>query len=66
MKNPIVSVYCFHVVDLSITAAFGPVIKMELEAIIGGFKCLHWLLKHKIVHPLTFNIDFMQGSLETL
>ena len=37
MKYPIVSLHCFQVVGLSITAAFEPVINMEYEAIIGGF-----------------------------
>ena len=66
MKYPIVSLHCFHVVGLSIAAAFEPVINMEHETIIGGFKCLYWLLKHKIAHQLTFNIDLMEGSMEPL
>ena len=66
MKYPIVSLHCFHVVGLSIAAAFEPVINMEHEAIIGGFKCLYWLLKHVIAHQLTFNADLMQGSMELL
>ena len=57
---------CFHVVGLSIAAAFEPVINMEHKTIIGGFKCLYWLLKHKIAHQLTFNIDLMEGSMEPL
>ena len=35
MKYPVVSLHCFHVVGLSITAAFEPVINMEHEAVIG-------------------------------
>ena len=66
MKYPIVSLLCFHVVGFSITAALEPVNNMEHEAIIGGFKCLYWLLKHEIAHRLTFNTDLMQGSLEPL
>ena len=57
---------CFHVVGFSLTAAFKPVINMKQEAIIGGFKCLYWPLKHEIAHQLTFNTDLMQGSLEPL
>ena len=66
MKYPLVSLHCFHVVGLSLTAAFESVINMEHETIIGGFKCLYWLLKHKIAQQLTFNIDLMQGSMESL
>ena len=50
MKYPIVSLRCFHVEGLSVAAAFAPVINLEHEAIIGGFKCLYWLLKHGIAH----------------
>ena len=39
---------------------------MEHEAIIDGFKCLYWLLKHVIAHQLTFNTDLMQDSMEPL
>ncbi|KAL7383107.1 hypothetical protein ABVT39_004870 [Epinephelus coioides] len=39
---------------LSITEAFEPVINMEHEAIIGGFKCLYWLLKHEIAHHTNY------------
>ena len=35
MEYPVVSLHCFHVVGLSITAAFEPVINMEHEAVIG-------------------------------
>ena len=66
MKYPIVSLHYFHVVGLSIAAAFEPVINMEHEAIIGGFKCLYWLLKHAIAHQLILNSDLVQGSLEPL
>ena len=38
MKYPIVSLHCFHVVGLSITAAFEPAINMEHEAIIFFLK----------------------------
>ena len=50
MKYPIVSLPCFHVVGLSIATALGQVINVAHEAIIGGFKCLYWLLKHEICH----------------
>lgn len=30
--------------------AFEPNIVMEHEAIIGGFKCLYWLMKNEISH----------------
>ena len=66
MKYPIVNLHCFHVVGLSIAAAFEPVIIMEHEAIIGAFKCLYWLLKHAITHQLTFNFDLMQDNIEAL
>ena len=56
MKYAIVSLHYFHVVSLSIAAAFKPVINMEHEAIIGGFKCLYWLLKHITAHQLTLNL----------
>ena len=61
MKYPIVSLYCFHVVGLSIAAAFEPVINMEHEAIIGGFKCLYWLLKHAIAHQGNCNEPALGG-----
>ena len=61
-----VSLHHFHVVGLSIAAAFELVINMEHEAVIGGFKCLNWLLKHLIAHQSTLNIDLMQGSIEPL
>ena len=38
MKYPIGSLRYVYVVGVSITAAFEPVINMEHEAIIGGFK----------------------------
>ena len=66
MKYLIVNLHGFHVVGLSLTAALEPVINVEHEAIIGGFKCLYWLLKHVIAHQLTFNTDLMQGSMEPL
>ena len=66
MKYPIVSLHCFHVVNLSIPAAFEPVINMEHEAIISGFKCIYLLLRHVIAHQLTFNSDLMQDSMEPL
>lgn len=43
-----------HVVGLSVAAAFEPVINMEHEVIIGGFKCLYWLLKHEIAHHTNY------------
>ena len=66
MKYPIGSLRYVYVVGVSITAAFEPVINMEHEAIIGGFKWLYWLLKQVIAHQLTFNTDLMQGSMESL
>ena len=66
MTYPIVSLHCFHVVGLSIAAAFEPVINMEHEAVIGGFECLYWLQNHVIAHQLTYSIDLMQGSMEPL
>ena len=47
MKYPIVSLHCFQVVGLSITAAFEPVINMEYEASNWRF---YWLLQHEIAH----------------
>ncbi|XP_034093435.1 uncharacterized protein LOC117560614 [Gymnodraco acuticeps] len=35
---------------LSVVQAFEPNIVMEHEAIIGGFKCLYWLMKNEISH----------------
>ncbi|KAI4804553.1 hypothetical protein KUCAC02_026178 [Chaenocephalus aceratus] len=35
---------------LSVVQAFEPNIAMEHEAIIGGFKCLYWLMKNEISH----------------
>ena len=62
MKYPIVSLHCFH-----IAAGFEPVIDMLHEAIIGGFKCLYWTLKHTVAHQLTVNSDWrLQGSMEPL
>lgn len=42
------SLPCFHILGLSSTDAFEPVMNIEHETITGGFKCLYWLLKHKI------------------
>lgn len=39
---------------LVITDTFQPVINMEYEATIDGFKCLQWLPKHEIAHH-TYN-----------
>ncbi|KAL0964157.1 hypothetical protein UPYG_G00319980 [Umbra pygmaea] len=33
---------------LPISEAFQPILNVEHEAIIGGFKCLYWLVKHDI------------------
>ena len=31
-------------------STFEPVIHLEHEAIIGGFKCLYWLIKNEMAH----------------
>lgn len=66
MKYPIVSLDCFHVVGLSNTASSEPVINMEHEAIIGGFKLALLAPKARNCPPYkwTFNIDLIQGSME--
>ncbi|XP_053286269.1 zinc finger protein 862 [Pleuronectes platessa] len=40
--------------SLSISEAFQPIVNMEHEAIIGGFKCLYWLVKHEIAHHTNY------------
>ncbi|KAJ8364069.1 hypothetical protein SKAU_G00129000 [Synaphobranchus kaupii] len=35
--------------------AFEPVIFMEHETIIGGFKCLYWLVKNEISHHTNYS-----------
>ncbi|KAK5855574.1 hypothetical protein PBY51_007239 [Eleginops maclovinus] len=39
---------------LPINEAFQPVLNLEHEAIIGGFKCLYWLVKHEIAHHTNY------------
>lgn len=34
--------------------AFDPVIIMEHEAVIGGFKCLYWLVRNEIAHHTNY------------
>ncbi|XP_036975521.1 zinc finger protein 862-like isoform X3 [Acanthopagrus latus] len=45
--NSIVSGY-------SVMHAFEPIIIMEHEAVIGGFKCLYWLVKNEIAHHTNY------------
>lgn len=40
--------------SLPISEAFQPILNMEHEAIIGGFKCLYWLVKHEIAHHTNY------------
>ena len=35
-------------------ASFDPIIVLEHEAIIGGFKCLYWLVKNEIAHQTNY------------
>lgn len=34
--------------------AFEPIVIMEHEAVIGGFKCLYWLVKNEIAHHTNY------------
>ncbi|XP_063740542.1 uncharacterized protein LOC134865072 [Eleginops maclovinus] len=40
--------------SLPINEAFQPILNLEHEAIIGGFKCLYWLVKHEIAHHTNY------------
>jgi hypothetical protein len=35
-------------------STFEPVIHLEHEAIIGGFKCLYWLIKNEMAHHTNY------------
>ncbi|KAF3855721.1 hypothetical protein F7725_016444 [Dissostichus mawsoni] len=38
----------------SVMQAFEPTVIMEHEAVIGGFKCLYWLVKNEIAHHTNY------------
>lgn len=50
---------------MPIVDAFVPVLTMEHAAIIGGFQCLYWLLKHEVAHhtkyPALLDLGKMLG-----
>lgn len=56
------SLLCFHIAGLSMADAFEPVMNIEHEATLGGFKCLYWLLKH--IRKDTWPNNFSGGNPE--
>lgn len=39
---------------VSVIDSFEPTVILEHEAIIGGFKCLYWLMKNEIAHHTNY------------
>lgn len=34
--------------------SYEPIVVLENEAIIGGFKCFYWLIKNELVHHTNY------------
>lgn len=39
---------------MSISEALQPILNLEHEAIMGGFKCLYWLVKQELAHHTNY------------
>lgn len=45
------SVLMTHVIsDNAVLTSFDPTVVLEHQAVVGGFKCLYWAIKHEIAH----------------
>ena len=39
----------------TVVAALNPLVFLEHEAVLGGFSCLYWLVKHEITHHTNYS-----------